>query len=266
MSQDRLITFDKPGGYVVKLMAVNGAQYVLKSDIAQVNPAPRGGLTAVLTIAVQGTKVEQLVSDYSFSETYPPHATEDPHPVSKEFQARAGYEISDVRLQSSSGPAQSLAGKGELTFAAPAGCRGARNLRLQLSPDHKSVRLTGMLVKEASLGQRNAPLPNLLVPVVVVQERRTPAQRPPVPMTASLALPSTVTLPLPPPPTDWVDAKRTVRLELRNGDQVVWQGSQLPRGVVIPVSNRRVVLTATQLGEQVRIDLRDAVGLPPTTN
>src|SRR5262249_40558660 len=139
-------------------------------------------------------------------------------------------------------------------------CQGAKDLHLQLSPDKKSLHLTGELVKESTFGKLKSALPSLLVPLSVTLEKRSAVMSQPVPVTAMLGLPSSVTLPLPPLPKDWVDAKRQIRLELQYNGQTVWQGSQLPQGngAIVTLGKLRMLLTATLTGQQVRLDLRNA--------
>ena len=257
MNQEHLITFDKPGGYVVQMVAVCGTQHIQTNDIAQVNVAPKNVVAAIMTTTTQATRVETKSIVYNFAQSFP--ALEDSCKLDLKLPAESGYVITSVRLPSCSEP--TLDNKQvEAAIAPPATCRGARNLQLQLSPDKKSVRLTGELVKESSFGKLKSALPSLLVPVTVVQEKRTPVSSPAVPVTAMLGLPGSVTLPLPPLPSDWVDARRLVRLELNLNDQTIWQGSQLPqgRGAIVSVGKKRLLLTATPNGEQVRLDLREA--------
>jgi hypothetical protein len=143
-----------------------------------------------------------------------------------------------------------------------------RNLRLQLAPDRRSVRLTGELVRPATLGKQGAVVPNVEVPVRLVEERRTAAQRSATPVTATLMVPGSTMLMMPPLPPDWIDAQRQLQLQLRAGNSVLWQGSQLPHGAPVTINNRACVLTATPAaGGQLRIDLTDArAGMSPSAN
>jgi hypothetical protein len=148
----------------------------------------------------------------------------------------------------------------------PPGCRCVRDVHLQLAADRRSVRLTGQLCKEVDLSKRKAPLPQLLVPVVLVQEKQTSVSRPPVPVTAMLGAPGTVQMPLPPLPSDWVKPTRQVKLELRDGAQVIWQSSaRVPSSNVITFQKRHWLLTVDQSGNIVRLNLNPA-GSGPAGN
>ena len=261
MNQEHLITFDKPAGYVIQLVAVNGSQYTLKNDVAQVNVAPRNAITAIMTVTTLATRVETLQKTLHFAQTFPAQDNDISCKVDLKLPVDAGYEISSICLPSVSEPVLDCKKHNEASISAPNTCRGAKNLQLQLTSDKRSLRLTGELVKETSLSQLKSALPSLLVPISVTQEKRSAASSQPIPVTAAITtLPGIAILPLPPLPSDWVDAKRLIRLELKFNGQTIWQGSQLPlgRGTVIAVRNRRLLLTATQSADQVRLDLRDA--------
>ena len=83
----------------------------------------------------------------------------------------------------------------------------------------------------------------------------------------TLPAPGSGMIPLPPVPCTWCDTQRQLRLELREGDRIVRQQSQLPHNEPVTVQNRRCTLNATLLGDQVRIDLFEVKpGLTPSAN
>lgn len=250
-AQERLVTFPKPGGYVVKLAAVNGSKAVQKSEVINVIDPPSGMVTAALKLTEQATHRETARGPYLFSEVFPPDVREGTFPISKQMPARPGYEIVDVLVTASGGREVSLGEKGELALD---GGPTTRNLRLQVSADRKFVKLTGDLVRD----RRKEP-PKLLLTVTVVQQKRTPVTRT-VPVMATLATPGSASVTLPPLPSGWVEPKRELRLEVRDGEQVLYREGDLPRGAVVTVRGRRCLLTALHAGDQVRVDLLD---LPP---
>jgi PKD repeat protein len=259
-NQNRVITFDKPGGYEVRLVAVNGTQHKEMSEIVQVECCPKGMVTAIVTTTDQATHVETMANDFTFCESYPPRATEGVFHVDRQAPAKSGYEITDVRLASTTGQAPRLQGKSELAFDAPSACRGAKNLKLQLASDRHSVHLIGDLVKDDSMVKVNSPLPHLLVPVVIEQQKKTPVTRAAVPVAGALTAPGTAVLSLPPLPADWIDVKRQVQLELRLGEKVVWRDSHLPKNALVTLPSGRFLLNATPQGNQMRVDLVKATG------
>jgi PKD repeat protein len=264
---ERLVTFQKPGGYVIKLAAVNGNNAVEKSEIVNVMERPPGMVSAVLTVTDQATQVETVSTPFSFVEQFPSHLSQDVHDFEKQAPARQGFEITDVRLLNGITPGASLMGKDELAVEAPfLTGMGMRNVKLKLASDHRSVRLSGQLARDPMHGKKKEQQPNVTVPVLIVQEKRSHAHRPPVTITASFSVPGSTLLALPDLPKDWVDAKRQVRLDLMDGDRIVIQESYLPRNRSIAVQNKHCVLNAEQLGDHIRIDLNEDKGTPPVAN
>ena len=79
---------------------------------------------------------------------------------------------------------------------------------------------------------------------------------------------SSALLQLPALSADRIKTERKLKLELREGDRVVWQTeSQLPQRVLLTLRGRRCLLTATRVNEQVHLDLREDPGtVSPTAN
>ncbi len=264
---DRLVTFEKPGGYVIKLAAVNGDHAVEKSELVQVMERPAGYATAVLTVTGQATHVERVTTPFTFVEQFPAQLKDDAYGFQKQAPARQGFEILSVRLQNGQAAGPALNARGQLAVEPPFWSgMGARNLELTLAGDRKSVRLTGELARDMIRGKKDAKLPSVAVPVVLEQERRTQAQRPAETLTASFKVPGSVKLELPELPKDWEKPRRQVRLELRDGDQTVFQDSVLPRNKLVKVQNKNYRLKAELLGDIVRIDMDEDASSAPAGN
>jgi PKD repeat protein len=268
-TQDRLVTFQKPRRYNVKLAAVNAGQATEKTTIIDVLGAPTGTVTALVNVLDQGTRVETVNSSYAIAESFPPHSRDTVFAINRQVPARMGFEIREVRLQSGQGPAISVK-DGQMGMdidPAVLGATGARKLHLQLSPDRQLLTLTGELFKAGGLLKHNQGTPAVLVPVVIVQQRRSAAQRPAVQVAATLTIPGSALLALPEAPPDWEDLQRQLKLEMRDGDQSLLAEAPLPRSGTITVRGRPCTLTATPLGDHVRIDLGDVPPLgPPAAN
>lgn len=231
--QERMVTFDRPGGYMVKLAAVRGKQAVERSEIVYVNEPPAGTVTAILHVADQATRVETVETPVTVAEAFPPNTKEAVHRIDRPIPAQQGFTIKAARLQAGAE-------------------RGVRKLAVAVSPDGRSARLTGELVREG-----NAPGGNAVVRVVLTQERRTRVSRPAVPVTATLTVPGAALVSLPPLPANWTEAQRQVRLEVRDGNRIVWQEAQLPRSAALVVQNRPCTLSTAAQGNQVRLDLTE---------
>jgi hypothetical protein len=230
---ERLVTFSKPGGYLVKMAAIKGKQAVERSEIVYVNEPPAGTVMAILSVTDQAMRVEKLETPITLAEAFPPNSKDAIHRIDRPIPARQGYTITAARLLDGAE-------------------RAARNMRVQVNPDGRSVHLTGELVREAS-----SPGANAVVRVLLTQERRTQVSRPTVPVTATLTVPGAALVNLPPLPADWADAQRQIRLELRDGDRILWQQAQLPRSTTVTVRNQPCTLNAVPLGSQVRLDLTE---------
>ena len=178
--------------------------------------------------------------------------------------------IRDVVLTGANGKQVSLGDKTEMPFdAAALGYQSARNLRLQVGQDRRSMRLVGELVRVRS-GKTPAPPPALVVQGEMIEELRRPESQT-TPMTAMLQLPSagkttTELVALPALPADWVDAQpRTLHVAVQDGPAVVAKDVQVPCRVELTLQQRRCVLTATPIKgkdgkDQVRLDLSDSSG------
>jgi PKD repeat protein len=256
---DKLVTFKKPGGYVIKLVAVNGTQHAQKSEIVNVLEPPTGTLTAYLTVTDQGQKIQAATTTYTFSESFPATSSDDVYRLSRQVRARPGFQIAEVRFPLAGDRAVRLPDKGDVPLEPGAfSGQGARDLRLHLADQRQTLKLTGELIKEAGRGTRSATLPSVVVPVTYVEEQRTPATRQSA-VTATLNAPGSTTLLLPPLPADWDQTRRQYRLELRDGDKVVWQEQELPRGAGFTFRNRRYTLTAVAEREQAHLVLAEVL-------
>jgi PKD repeat protein len=244
--QEHLVTFQKAGGYMVKVAAVNGDQGVEKTSIVYVDDPPAGNLTALITVTDQAKRVEKIETSMSVATGFPPHSKDDVYRFDRQVPARQGYQILDARMDKIND-------------------KGARNLAMTIDPDKQSVHLTGELVRDTTLVNRikgSAPPPGMLVRLTLTQQRQVPDSRPPVAVSGTLSLPGQALLGLPPMPDTWVEPLRQLRMELRDGDKVLWQGADMPRGALLTLQNRRFALTATPLENQVRVDLTEVKATP----
>jgi hypothetical protein len=233
---DRLITFKEPGSHTIRLVAVKGKKTIEQNQVVWVSVPPRGTCTALLTVADQATQVEKREVVETVCENFPPDSKDAVAKFDRTIQARQGFTISEARLKTVQD-------------------NGGRNVSLQLQPDRRSVHLTGELVRATGLFSHKAPLPNLVLQVVLKQEKQAPATRAPVQLAATLEAPGSALLTLPPVQADWVNVKRTIRLVLQEDNRVVWQETQLPNGAPVVLQNRPYKLTATTAGNQVRVQL-----------
>ena len=97
----------------------------------------------------------------------------------------------------------------------------------------------------------------MMLPVVLREERRKPVTRLALPVMAALTLPGSTQLQLPPLPAGWESPRRQLQFELRDDKRTVWKGEGLPSGVLLTVRGRRCVLTASQTGDRIQVNLNE---------
>ena len=235
--QDRLVTFSQPGGYMVKLAAVNGKQAKEKSVIVQVLEPPSGAVTAVMHVTEAMTRTTTAERAVTVTETFTA-AQGGIQAISRQIPANQGHEISAVRIDNPN-------------------VGGVRNLQAKVAADKKSVLLTGELLKDNGLLQRSKPMAPVAIKLALTECRNSPVHRPTTPVTTMLAVPGASVLNLPAAPCDCSGLQRQFRLELREGDRVIWQDSRLPKDAPVVLQGRRCSLTATVVGDQVRIEVTE---------
>jgi PKD repeat protein len=251
--QERFITLRESGGHIIKMAAVHGGQAVEKSAIVYVNEQPDGTLTAQVSVTDRGTRVERAETPVTVPLQFPPQSNASVEPFDKSIPCRPGFDLVEATL-------------------VPSQDAHVRNLHLDVDQDKHSARLTGELVREAGSLFRSAPSPTVFVQVTLTQEKRTPATREPLLVTTMLTVPGAVLLPLPALPTEWVDSERQVKLELHEKGNVMWQDAQMPRKTSVKWHDRQLLFSASQLGDQVKIELSEPkndskpAGQVPTAN
>lgn len=262
-TQEKMVTFQKAGGYVIKLAAVNGLEHDQKTEIVNVLEPPEGTITALLTVSDTGINVEKTNRNGVFSTTFLPEHSDPVFPFERQLAARPNFTFGDVRFQTPSGEILRLGQKNQMILDPGVfNLQSVRNLLLTISADRKILRLTGELIRseEATLGK--SPLPSITLPVELQEERRTPATRSGVPVATTVAIPSNgqasvASLILPSLPQDWTEVQRKIRLELRDETSTLWQESKIPSNGFLSFQNKRFLISATKSAEQIRIDIME---------
>jgi PKD repeat protein len=264
--QDRLVTFRKPGNYVIKLAAVNGTRSDEKTETVTIKDPPAGAATFVLNVCGKATHVMIHPRDYIFGQTFPREATGDTYHLDLRSPGRPDHIIADVTIKGPTG--SDVASLGQRTAldldAEQLGLHSVRNLHLEVADDRQSVRLTGDLVRDPA--HRDDPC-GMVLPVVLREQKRVSMDLKAQEVTAVVALPengspSSVMLPFPPLAKTCEKAQRNLTLQLRDGDQVVWQDTQLTKSAIATLQKRRFVVTATKMSDQVRVDMIEAPPAP----
>lgn len=236
--QERLVTFTRPGSHLIKVAVIRGKQADERSQVVYVQEPPSGNVAVLLHVTDSATRVLTDRTVVPVTLPFPPGSKVNVVSINRLVPARQGFEVATATLEEVSDPT-------------------LKNLRVQVAADRKSVQLLGELHRPATRPGTNQQAPTPLVKIRLEQQQRKAVTRGPVPVMASLAVPGTVSLAMPPLPKNWVDVQRQVRLEIRDGSQVLWQEPQLPRGIPVTVQGRRLLLTAAQASDQVRVELSE---------
>ena len=248
-SQERMVTFKQPGTYVVRFAIFNGKQTVERKEKVTVNPPPAGVTTVLVQVTYEAMRIKLREKLLPVAIHFPTNTQGNTFAFSYEFQAEHGFAYTQAKLGQ----------------AAPA---EAKNVQLEISADKHKVKFTGDLVKPGGLLNRNAPLPQWTVPLVLTQEwRGEMKKRPPQQSAVTLTVPGTTELRLPAVANGWVPKGRTLDLELRkDGNVVLARHSDATPGRGVAGEWAAVLLDGHRVGGSARIEVTPAPGVGPLGN
>ena len=248
---EKLVVFEKPGTYPIQVIGYNGKNAVKRSATVTVSAPMSGTLSVVIRTGGSGTKVDRR----AFTETVAiPLPAKDVKTFERAIAVRPGYVLLDAKLG---------------TVASTA----AKNLKVTPAADKKSVTVSGEWTGSGNAATKSAGGSDLMVPVILTQERSEAVTLPPQTVAAHFATDAwlfggesgtrVATLVLPPLPAG-VTAKRTLALEVNEtrADGVpVAIGAladlKLPYAARVRVAGGEQVLEiAEQPGGQLKATLR----------
>lgn len=151
-SFDKLVVFEKPGTYPIQVIGFNGKNAVKRAATVTVSAPRSGTLSVVIRTGGTGTRVDRRTSTEMVAIPLP---AKDAKALVKTLAARPGYAVVDARL----GAVASTA---------------AKNLKVALAADKKAVTLTGEWTGSGNAATKSAGGSDLMVPVILTQERSTP--------------------------------------------------------------------------------------------
>jgi len=207
--QERLVTFKRPGTHVIRLAAFSGKQSVEKSAVVTVMEAPKGSATVALNVKREAMQVKSINTKRTINIPFPAQTKNTVMPLNVAIPADHGYQITDATLLH---------------------VDNVSNLKAEISPDHLQIKLTGQQTRPNGIFQiaRNAA-PPAVIQVDMTQVRQMPPTGLPVdPIGSTCTVPGSALLPIPKLDAGWVMQQQNLGVEVREGDRVVWQSSQVP--------------------------------------
>lgn len=234
--QERFITFATPGTHVIQAVALSGNNAVRRTVTVQVEQQRSDTLVAKLKVTDRGTRSEKRQQTESVPITLTKQSGSSVA-IDRKVSARYGATIRDAQIAATD----------------PA----FKNLKAVISPDRRSVQLTGSLSPTSAMMQ--APNPPS-IPLVLTCERHSKMLAAPVEVTASVTIPGTVSLPLPPLPADGAQAQRSLVLELHSAGGQTWQQPLPSSATPLDFGNKRFAISTAANDREVRIDITAQAG------
>lgn len=227
-------TFERPGTYRVRLCAFNGREKDEEVKIIRIEPPPAVALRVQVRVADAGVFVETRRREVQVSQLFDglkadPRNRKAPTSPEVSVPAAPGYVITAFeRLEQ-------------------------RNENID-KVDWKIVR-EGQLLKGQCAIKKGADRAVLQEKLVIVEQRRDKMQPEPTIVTGVLPVPGVVTLSLPSSPEDWSDFKRTITIQVFDGDKLLWQSESLPTGQSLSLGGRSYTLSGSLLKDRLTLQL-----------
>jgi PKD repeat protein len=237
---ERLITFNRPGTYAVKLIALNGKKATEANKYVVVQERPKNLAMVQLNVTEVTTRVKQIKKHGQLHIDFPPQSGDNSYSfVDRPILATPGYQIVDTKVLAS----------GEQ--------QGVQNLKVELAPDKQSVRLSGQLVKQTKIFGKTPQLPHASVRLELTEVQQVTSPPTPTQIAVPLSVPGTTVVSLPPTPANVTVKSRSLCLEVILGDQRLVTGADLPHNRTVMLQGRPYQLNAAVVGNQVRVDVAD---------
>jgi hypothetical protein len=249
-TQERFVTLTKPGQHTLKLIAIQGKQVVQQAALVDVKPAPAGTVFASLKITPEAVRVEQNVHPRNVLIAWPEKQSGSTWSFTHDVGANPGWQIASAQLKAAANDSH------------------VKDAKLVVAKDGSKVTLTGQMLKPGGfIFKRNTPL-QWVAEILMTEERRVEKESPhPQTVAQPLQIPGSIQLALPPMQKGWVLKQRRITLDLYDGMTLAKHDAPVPANTVVMLQSRPWRLTATQVGDQVRIDVTAApVGTPLTGN
>ncbi|OWK35095.1 hypothetical protein FRUB_09937 [Fimbriiglobus ruber] len=236
---ERLVVFEKPGEYPIQVIATTGKTVTNQRRAVTVSPSAEGIISVILRVNGTGHRHDR---HEHLSTPVLTHAA-GAKMVERVVAAKPGHVILEAKV-------------GKVTS------QSVSNLKTEVAPDHKSVKISADWTGPSTTG--NAPGGgDVMVPLLLVEEREKPATEAAQPETASAVFPganSNVILALPPQPHGMSEFQRKIALEIRQaraaGQSTLFVNEpdvKFPWTKTIDGPGFALTFNATLVGEHVQI-------------
>lgn len=238
---DKLVVYEQPGRYPLQMYAMNGAKLDKQWKAVDVKPPAPGALSVVLKVTDSGSRVDRQSAQQMVAIPVPAKPTGR---FERVMPIPPGFTLSEAKLG---------------TFSNKA----VKGLAVEVMPDKRSAKVSGEWTGSTEATNRAAGGSDIMVPVMMVQERTVAMNPISQPIAAQLMSASifdsfdsrsadwntnqrTAVLTLPPMPAG-TSVKRTINLTLheidsRGADAVVLTVPDLTKPVeeqVVQLGNRQ---------------------------
>ena len=153
---EKLFVIENPGPVQIQMIGLAGKVPVKKMSVVNVLAPANGSFSVSLKVIDSGTQVER--KEYPETVSLPIPA-KDAKPVERILKAQPGYTIAEAKL----GAVKSTAMK---------------NLKVEIAADKQSAKLTGDWDSTGDAAQKASGGAEVMVPVILVQEKATTTSRP----------------------------------------------------------------------------------------
>ncbi len=150
---DRLVTFDKPGGFPVQLFAHSKKQAVKQAAAVKVETPLPNDFVAILKVTDSGSQVNRVPRSESVAVAMPT-GKNAPQGFAKVVHARAGFTIAEATLAKSEVAA-------------------VKNLKVAVSADKRSVTISGEWAGDQKTATKASGGSDAIIPLKMIEEQRT---------------------------------------------------------------------------------------------
>ena len=202
---EKLIVLERAGDYPIGMIGLTGKTPVKKTTTVRVAAASNGAMSVILRVSDSGSQVERREFPELISLPIP---AKDAKPVERVLTARPGFTIAEAKL-------------GKVSSTA------LKNAKVEVAADRKSAKLTGEWASSGDSAQKASGGSEVMVPVILVQEKATPVNLPTETLAAAFTgeggfvmqdSPNparTASLPIPSLPADLANPTRRMQLDIR---------------------------------------------------